>query len=74
MNLLFNKIPKVKENGQTVKGVEICNRTRFLDWCSSREMDIVRTWSEHFTKKGVKHVVGRIDDRVSIWRNGDVTR
>ena len=74
MKLLFNKIPKVKENGQTVKGVEICNRTRFLDWCSEREMNIVQSWSDHFTRNSIEHIVGRIDDRVSIWRNGDVTR
>ena len=70
MATLFNKIRKVREGGRRVDGVKICNATRFLDWCNEREMNIIQSWSEHFTKKGIRHVVGRIDDRVSIWRDG----
>ena len=72
MKFTFNKIRKVKESGRRVDGVKICAATRFLEWCRPGEMAIVQSWSEHFTKKGVKHVVGRIDDRVSIWRDGMV--
>lgn len=70
MKVTFNKIRKVKESGRRVDGVKICDATRFLEWCRPGEMDVVRSWSEHFTKKGIRHVVGRIDDRVSIWRDG----
>ena len=72
MTLLFNKVRKVTENGRRKNGVKICDANRFLDWCNEREMNIIRTWSKHFTKKGIKHVVGRVDDRVSIWRDGMV--
>jgi len=68
----FDFLPVVKESGRRKDGIRICAATRFLDWCDEEEIDIVESWSEHFTKKGINHIVGLCNGRASIWREGMV--
>ena len=68
----FDSLLKVG-NRKWVNKVKICEENRFLEWCGEEDMDIVRSWSEHFTRKGVRHVVGKHLGGVSIWRMGMVS-